>query len=181
MIVIFGPAGAGKSMQGQILAARHGWRWLSTGQLLRDAHDVELTEQMQTGDLLSDEKVNVVIAEALSRAGNIDRVILDGYPRHVEQARWLLEAKTSHGRAIGLVIVLEVPTAELLQRLAVRGRVDDTPETIQKRLRIYRKEMYPVLAYFNDHNIVVAHIDGHGSVGTVHDRIEAELSACKLV
>jgi adenylate kinase len=39
MIVFFGPAGAGKSVQGQILAARYNWRWLSTGQLLRDSHD----------------------------------------------------------------------------------------------------------------------------------------------
>ena len=46
MIIFFGPAGAGKSVQGQILAARHGWRWMSAGQLLRDTHNPELTTQI---------------------------------------------------------------------------------------------------------------------------------------
>ena len=46
MIVFFGPAGAGKSVQGQILAARFGWRWLSAGQLLRDSKDIEVLKQM---------------------------------------------------------------------------------------------------------------------------------------
>ncbi len=42
MILFFGPAGAGKSVQGQMIAARHGWRWISTGQLLREPHDLEI-------------------------------------------------------------------------------------------------------------------------------------------
>ena len=50
MIIFFGPAGAGKSVQGQILSARHGWRWLSAGQLLRDSKDPELLKVMSTGE-----------------------------------------------------------------------------------------------------------------------------------
>ena len=91
MIVFFGPAGAGKSVQGQMLAARHGWRWLSAGQLLRDTHDIELIKEMQTGALVSPERVNALMGEALKRAVNIDRVILDGFPRQLEQAKWLVE------------------------------------------------------------------------------------------
>ena len=55
MIVFFGPAGAGKSVQGQMLAARNGWRWLSAGQLLRDTRDPELFAQMRTGGLVDPE------------------------------------------------------------------------------------------------------------------------------
>jgi adenylate kinase len=180
MIVFFGPAGAGKSVQGQMLAARHGWRWLSAGQLLRDTHDIELIKEMQTGALVNPEKVNKLMGDALKRATNISRVILDGFPRQLEQAKWLIESQPDHQRSIALVIVLEVPRSELLKRLEVRGRVDDTPEAIDERLRIYRTEMYPILSYFTEQHINIVHIDGTGTVGQVHDRIMEELEACKL-
>ena len=138
MIVFFGPAGAGKSVQGQMLAARNGWRWLSAGQLLRDTRDPELFAQMRTGGLVDPEKVNKLIGEALGRAKDIDRVVLD-------------------------------------------GRIDDTPEVIDERLRIYRHEMYPVLDYLTEHGVNIAHLDGTGTVGQVHDRIMEELQACRIV
>ena len=61
-------------------------------------------------------------------------LILDGFPREMTQAKWLVENKSHHGRDIELVVVLEVPKSELLKRLAIRGRVDDTPEIIDERL-----------------------------------------------
>ncbi|HEX6258686.1 MAG TPA: nucleoside monophosphate kinase [Candidatus Saccharimonadales bacterium] len=181
MIIFFGPAGAGKSVQGQMLAARHDWRWLSSGQLMRDAHDTKLLEEMQSGGLVATERVNKIMSEALQRAKNIDHVIIDGFPRELSQAKWLIESQPEHERSIGVVIVLEVPRSELVRRLQLRGRVDDTPEAIEERLRIYRQEMYPILSYFTEQQVHIAHIDGTGTVGQVHDRIEAELAACNLV
>lgn len=180
MIVFFGPAGAGKSVQGQILAARQGWRWLSAGQLLRDTHDPEVIKELHTGKLLSTELVNKIVGEAITRAENIDQLILDGFPRLLEQAEWLIASQPNHGRSVSMAVVLEVPESELLKRLEVRGRADDTPEAIKERLNIYRKEVYPILNYFSEQNITIAHIDGNGTVGQVHDRIIEELSAHKL-
>ncbi len=180
MIVFFGPAGAGKSVQGQILAARHGWRWLSSGQLLRDSRDAVIAEQMRIGALVSSEQTNEVIADALERAKDIENVILDGYPRKIEQAQWLIETQPRHERAISLAVVLEVPRAELEKRLRVRGRVDDTAEVIEDRLNIYRQEIYPILTYLTEQKVKIAHIEGTGTVGQVHDRIEAELQALKI-
>lgn len=180
MIVFFGPAGAGKSVQGQMLAARHGWRWLSAGQLLRDTHDIELIKEMQTGKLVPSTLVNKIMGEALLRARNVDRVILDGYPREQSQAQWLIESRPDHERSISLAIVLEVPQSELLKRLEVRGRVDDTPDAVVERLKIYRTEVYPILSYLTEQGVNIAHIDGTGTVGQVHDRIMEELIACKL-
>ena len=167
MIVFFGPAGAGKSVQGQILAARHGWRWLSAGQLLRDTHDGELIHRMQSGELVPMETINGLMGEALNKAKDINGVILDGYPRQLEQAKWL--------------IVLEVPRDEILDRLRVRGRVDDTPEAIDKRLSIYRGEIYPILDYLNDNGVPIVHMSGVGTVGQVHDEIERELVSRGIV
>ena len=78
------------------------------------------------------------------------------------------------------MVVLEVPKSELLKRLEVRGRVDDTPEAIDERLKIYRTEMYPILSYLTENNVAIVHIDGVGTVGQVHDRIMEELEAHKL-
>lgn len=180
MIVFFGPAGAGKSVQGQILAARHGWRWLSAGQLLRDSRDSEITEQMRKGSLVSEDKINEVIADALSRAEGIDTIILDGFPRSLAQAKWLHSNMSKYNRSIKLAVVLEVPRSELEKRLEVRGRVDDNSEAIEERLRIYRKEIYPILTFLTEGNLRIAHIDGTGTVGHIHDRIEAELQTLKL-
>lgn len=180
MIVFFGPAGAGKSVQGQLLAARNGWRWLSAGQLLRDTHDLELIKEMATGQLVTAEKVNALMGEALKRSKNIDRVILDGFPRQLSQAKWLIDSQPDHERSVALVVVLEVPRSELIKRLEVRGRADDTPEAIDERLKIYRTEMYPILSYLTEQGVHIAHIDGTGSVGQVHDRIMDELEALNL-
>lgn len=180
MVIFFGPAGAGKSVQGQILAARHDWRWLSAGQLLRDTHDAELINRMQDGSLIDTSKVNEIIDGALHRAKDIEHVILDGYPRQLEQAEWLIHSQPKHERSIGLVVVLEVPKSELVKRLELRGRADDTPEVIEERLRLYRQEIYPILTYLTEQKVTIAHIDGTGTVGEVHDRIEKELKACSL-
>lgn len=177
MIVFFGPAGAGKSVQGQILAARNGWRWISAGQLLRDTHDLGIIKQMQSGQLVDPSRVSTLMGEAIKRSEDIDRVILDGYPREMSQAKWLVEHKAHHGRDIKLVVVLEVPKSELIKRLAVRGRVDDTPDAIDERLRIYRTEIYPILTYLTEQKINIVHIDGVGTVGQIHDRIMEELVA----
>lgn len=180
MIIFFGPAGAGKSVQGQLLSARHAWRWLSAGQLLRDSKDVELLNIMSTGALVPSTITNKLMGDAIVRSHDINHIILDGYPREMAQAQWLIDNKTHHGRDIALVVVLEVPKSELLKRLAIRGRADDTPEVIDERLRIYRQEMYPILSYFTEQNINITHIDGVGTVGQVHDRIVEELDAHNL-
>ncbi len=181
MVIFFGPAGAGKSVQGQILAARHGWRWLSTGQLLRDTHDPELLKKMASGELIGNEIANEVVHQALKRSKDIDHLILDGYPRELEQAKWLEDLLPQHDRSIKLIVVLEVPESEIVRRLQLRGRADDTPEAIKERLHIFRDKIYPILDYLNQQKIRIAHVDGNGTVGQVHDRIEAEMTACSLV
>jgi adenylate kinase len=181
VIVFFGPAGAGKSVQGQMLAARHGWRWLSTGRLLRESKDEKLIESMKGGNLVDSKVVYKLFDAALEDAQDIDKVILDGFPRTMEQAKWLVESKKEYMRSIDFVIVLEVPRDELVRRMMARGRADDTQEAIERRLLIYRQEMYPILSYLSENGVHVAHIDGTDSVGKVHDRIEEELVSCSLV
>jgi adenylate kinase len=177
MIVFFGPAGAGKSLQGQILAARHNWRWLSAGQLLRDksSNDEEIATLLKTGNLLPPRIVNGAVSDALDVAdkNGID-VILDGYPRSLDQAKFLTarENNNTNSRKVNLAIALVMPMGELQHRLAQRGRIDDTPNAIARRLEIFQSETKPVLDYYRELGVPVVDIDGVGTVGEVHDRIE---------
>ena len=181
MVIFFGPPGSGKSVQGQLLSARHGWRWLSTGHLLRETSNVEIVAAMRKGSLIDDDLVNHVFDEALHRARDIDHVIIDGYPRNVAQAKWLLGMLPKHGRTIATAIILDVDDDEILHRLEIRGRLDDAPEIVLRRLQDYREQTQPVIEFLKSKDILVETIDGMGSVGTVHDRIEEVVEECSLV
>jgi adenylate kinase len=180
MVIFFGPPGSGKSVQGQLLAARHGWRWLSTGHLLRETSNVEVVATMRKGSLVSDDLVNHVFDEALHRARDIEHIIVDGYPRHVEQAKWLLKLLPKHERTICAVVILDVDDDEILHRLEIRGRLDDAPEIVRKRLAEYREQTRPVVDFLQGQGVHVETVDGMGSVGTVHDRIEEVMEECSL-
>jgi len=175
MIIFFGPAGSGKSLQGQILAAREGWRWLSAGQLLRDTHNPELTAIMHKGGLIEPTIVNNIVRDALLKASDIKKVVLDGFPRMIEQATWLVDSQPEHGRSISAVIVLEVDKEVLLKRLSLRGRADDQIDAIDNRLDIYKQETDPILDYLNSQGIKIIHLNGSGSVGEIHDNIMKKL------
>jgi len=176
VIILFGPAGAGKSVQGHLLAARYEWRWLSAGQLLRETKDTAYLEAMQKGEFVPDEQIRSVMGNALKSAGDIAHVILDGFPRQMQQAQWLVEARGEHGRDISAVIVLDVAAEVIEKRLHIRGRADDTAESIDRRLELYREETMPIVDYFTGNNIPVVHVDGAGTVGQVHDAIVEELT-----
>ena len=68
MILLFGPTGAGKSMQGQMLAVRQGWKWLSTGEMLRASTDPEVISLLKSGELVSDEQTYEVFSQAVQDA-----------------------------------------------------------------------------------------------------------------
>ncbi len=179
MILLFGPTGAGKSMQGQMLGVRQGWKWLSTGEMLRQSDDPEVIKVLKSGDLVSDELTYEVFDAAINDARDkkYPQVIVDGFPRTKEQAEWLASYMEQTKEHIDLVVVLEVPEGEIMQRLEKRGRMEDTPETIAKRMTIYRQKMYPVLATFAEEGMKIVHLDGTGTAGEVHDRLYAEVAA----
>lgn len=181
MIVFFGPAGAGKSTQGQILADAYNWSWISPGQLLRESLDVELMEVMKKGKLVSPEKVNELMGNALVCNQNSTNVILDGFPRQLVQAHWLIENGPKYNRFVDLVIMLEISKPELFKRLHARGRIDDTPEIIDERIKLYEQEISLIVDYFIKNGIKIVHINGAGTVDEVHDRIIKELAVCNLV
>ncbi len=177
MILLFGATGAGKSMQGQMLAVRQGWKWLSTGEMLRQSTDPEVIATLKSGDLVSDEQTYQVFEAAVQEARDkqYGNIIIDGFPRTKAQAAWLDDYMTKMGEKIDIVVALEVPESEIMARLEKRHRMEDTPETIAKRMTIYRQKMYPVLGIFAEAGVRIVHLDGTGTAGEVHDRIYDEV------
>lgn len=178
MILFFGPPGSGKSVQGRLLVEKNGWNWLSTGQMFRESKDPEVLSRLASGELIDDELTNRVLSEALSKVDNANRVVLDGYPRNTTQAAWLEGHLPEHDREIRAIIVFDTPQEELIKRLSGRGRSEDTPAVIERRLAIYHLNTRPVIDYYQQRGVPVVAIDGVGTVDEVHERIQKAVEQC---
>ncbi|MFV0485135.1 MAG: adenylate kinase family protein [Candidatus Saccharimonadales bacterium] len=175
MIILFGPAGSGKSLQGQILAEKYGWRWLSVGQLLRDQDDSEIDEKLKGGELFDDEFVTGIMHGAMSKAENDGvNVVLDGYPRDAWQAEWIID--NGDIEKISGAIVLDVPAEELWKRIEGRGRSDDTEDVVKRRWEIFEQNIYSILPLLESKNVKITTIDGVGEIDEVTARIESVLA-----
>jgi len=180
MFILFGPAGSGKSLQGQRLAEKHGWRWLSVGQLLRDQGNPNLDKTMKGGDLVDDNFVVNMMHDAIKAAEYAEQnAILDGYPRDVWQAEWIVE----HGdlKNIDGAIILNVPKEELWKRLEVRGRVDDQKDAIEKRWGIFEQTISTMREIFEKEGLRFEEVDGVGEIEQITERIEAVLAKWGII
>lgn len=176
MILIMGQAGAGKSVQGEALVQSHGYTWISTGVLLRAAmQEPEVREKMEQGDLLGDELVEQVVADALTNADDPGKVILDGFPRTLAQAKWLWDYTTAHQLPITGILLLDIDFNTALERLLKRGRTDDKEDVVRHRFDEYQSVTLPMIEFFEQQQIPVHKIDGHGDVDEVHERVLTEL------
>lgn len=178
MILFFGPPGSGKSVQGELLVERNDWQWLSTGDLFRNSQDPDVLQRLATGELIDDTLTNKVLDTAVQKIDKDSQIVLDGYPRNLDQVHWLESYLPAHDRKIECVILFEVPHEELISRLSGRGRAEDSPEIISRRLDIYQEKTRPIIDYYRKNGMHVFTIDGTGTVPEVHERIQEAVAAC---
>jgi adenylate kinase len=184
-ILLMGPPGAGKGTQGALLAKALGVPKFATGDLLRDAVKrgtplgLKAKAVMEAGHLVSDDLILGVVRDELARPEAAKGVVLDGVVRTVPQAEGVDRLLAELGRTLDAVLFFDVTDEEILARLdkrrAVEGRADDDPTAVATRLRAYRDQTAPVLAWYEGRNLV-RRIPAIGSVEDVAKQVRMALN-----
>lgn len=183
-LVLLGAPGSGKGTQADILKATLRVPHVSTGDLLRAAVKagtplgLKAKAVMDAGQLVSDDIVLGMLEERLAQADAKAGFILDGYPRNLTQCEALEALLARIDQPLDIAIKLEVPSELIVERIAGRaaaqGRVDDTPETVRERLRVYAEQTEPVASYFAGKGKLKV-VDGVGELADITGRIVATL------
>ncbi|HEX5279408.1 MAG TPA: adenylate kinase [Micropepsaceae bacterium] len=187
-LIMFGPPGAGKGTQAQILQRELGLPQLSTGDMLRAAiaAGTELGKRCKTimdrGDLVSDETVVGIISERLDQPDCVKGAVFDGFPRTIAQAEALDRMMAKRGMQIDAVIELKVDDEAMIGRMETRisesggsARPDDNPETLRHRLGVYRKNTEPLLNFYRAQAKLTV-VDGMAPIPQVAAEIRQALS-----
>lgn len=182
MIILFGVVGSGKSEQAKRMVARLNCPHISTSQLLRDGAKQHWQQLMLRGKLVRDEDVIGLLESEFKKIGaGSQEFILDGAPRSIGQAGWLVGKIKADEVKLTAIIHLNVSRETTLARMLKRGRDDDTEEVISERFRQYEAITNPVLDYLRSQGLQVIEIDGERSADEVEREVwkalEGKLSA----
>lgn len=205
-LVLLGAPASGKGTQAARLAARWGAVRVSTGDILRAASAAgtslgrRVAAVMESGGLVSDDLVIELVSERLGRDDAQGGFVLDGFPRTLAQARALDEVLGRQGRQVRLVVQLDVPRADLMERATLRRtsirtgqifhlkyappppgeelehREDDRPETVARRLAAYDASTAALIPFYENAGKLVR-VDGVGSPAEVEGRLTDVVTA----
>lgn len=177
VLILLGAPGSGKGTQAIRLADVVGLPHVSTGDLFRDnvGKGTELgvlaKGYMDRGELVPDHVVLDMLFARVAAGDCAGGYVLDGFPRTVPQAD-ALEQRLDPDVTLAAA-VLEVSDDEIRRRAAGRGRNDDEPEVVTKRISVYREQTAPLIEFYADRG-VLHEIDGERSP----DAVFADLLAC---
>ncbi len=205
-LILFGPPGAGKGTQAQTIVKNYNYFQLSTGNLLRNEIKnktllgSKIDKIINNGDFVSDEIVNTLLKKSISNLKFRDRIIFDGYPRNLLQAKNLNEILSEFKQKIDIIIFLNVPREIIKKRIIgrmtcekcnmvlneffnneeielhpcgknfLRKRKDDNLDTIMSRYDIYMEKTKPVLDYYSS-QIGFHEIDGSIKIEEISGKI----------
>ena len=179
-VIIFGAPGSGKGTQSELLIAKFGLDYISTGDVLRAAikEGTELgliaQEYINQGQLVPDDLIIKLISNFLDEKASSKGVLFDGFPRTIPQAKALKAMLNERGTDISVLVDLQVDDEELIKRLLERGktsgRSDDNITTIQQRLDVYHTQTAPLATYYISEEKYSA-IKGIGTIEEISQRI----------
>ena len=210
-IILFGPPGAGKGTQAQFIVKKHNYFQLSTGNLLRNEVRLktplgkEIEELISDGKFASDKIVNTLLRQSITNLKFRDRIIFDGYPRNVEQAKKLEIILGEFDQKIGHIIFLNVSKDIVEKRIMgrmtcdkcnmtlneffnkeqielhpcgkehLKKRKDDNFDVVVARYETYMKTTKPVLDFYSK-NANFTEIDGAAEIDQITNKINGVLN-----
>ncbi len=189
-LILLGPPGAGKGTQALRLVAKYGIVQLSTGEMLREAVKAgtpvgrQVKEIMASGGLVPDNIVVSLVGQRIEQPDARKGFILDGFPRTVPQAAALDRMLANHGLSLDAVIELRVDEDALVRRIEQRAtemkargealREDDNPEVLRNRLKAYRDQTAPLIAYYRQRGLLRT-VNGMAAIPDVTAAIDKNL------
>jgi len=181
-IILFGPPGAGKGTQSKYLVNKLKAYQISTGDLLREEINKNsdigkaIINDMTDGKFISDDIVNKLIENLVSDPQKKNKLIFDGYPRSLNQAKNLEALLKNSNQSIDLILFLNVGKETILKRLEKRkiieNRSDDNTDTIVRRYEKYMETTKPVLNFYSM-NPNFKEIDGSLEIEEITRKIDA--------
>ena len=184
-VIIFGPPGAGKGTQANNLVKKYNLYQISTGDLLRSevSNKTDIGRNIENiiskGDFATDEIVNELIQKVVSNPQKKNKLIFDGYPRSLSQAKNLDILLNSSNQKIDFIFFLNVKKETIIKRIEKRKilekRADDNLKTILKRYDTYMETTKPVLDFYSK-NPNFYEIDGSVNIDEISSKIEQILS-----
>ena len=179
-LVLLGAPGSGKGTQADRLKQQLQVPHISTGDLLRAAVKagtplgLKAKTVMDAGQLVSDDIVLGMLEERLTQPDAARGFILDGYPRNLAQCAALESLLARLRQPLDVAVKLDVPSELIVERIAGRaakeGRVDDTPQTVRERLRVYAEQTEPVARHFEQIGKLRC-VDGVGDLEDISRRV----------
>ena len=187
-IVIFGPPGAGKGTQSNLIAKKFKLYQLSTGELLRqeikDKTNLgdQISSIMSTGNLVSDQIVGDLIEKYISNKTYKSRLIFDGYPRNLSQAKNLDNLLEKYDQKIDIVLKLSVNLEtikkRILERKILEKRSDDNEEIAIKRFETYENNIKPVIDFYKQSKLLKV-VNGEATISKISDEISGLIESIK--
>ncbi len=187
-IVIFGPPGAGKGTQSNIIVEKFNLHQLSTGELLRKEiqNNTKLGQKISSiikdGNLVSDEIAGDLIEKYLSNKNYKNRLIFDGYPRNLIQAKNLDFLLKKYDQKMDIVfklnVSLETIKKRILERKNLENRTDDDEQIAIKRFINYENNIKPVIDFYKQSNLLKV-VNGEASISAISHEISDLIESIK--
>ena len=189
MITLFGAPGAGKTLQGQLMARKYGWEWVSYRDLLLSLHDKDISYALDHGLFIDDDKATKLMAAVFRQLHDTftettepcqaKQIILDGFPADYRQLKWMVDTKEIN--RLNGALILRVPRGELWRRLVERKRIDDTRAAIERRQDAYDRNITGMIKTLDQHGIRTYEVNGNNAPEDVLSRIDEILAAWQFV